>query len=69
MEMQQIFADAAFSAAVVPAGSRLVFLGYDTGSVGGNVVTRYKDSDGNFGTLAGASSGGGMSDADKFFWM
>lgn len=59
MDMENIYADSAFSAAVVPSGQLLVFTGYDTGVSGGNIVTRYKDSSGNFGNLSGGGGGGG----------
>ena len=58
MDYKQIYEDAHFSAAVVEAGARLIYLGYDTGATGGNVVMRYKDSSGAFGTLSGGSATG-----------
>ena len=59
MKLETIHADSEFSSAVVPAGKILIFTGYDTGASGGNVVTRYKDSSGAFGTLSGGGGGGG----------
>jgi hypothetical protein len=56
-ETQKIHPDSDYANSTVPTGALLIFLGYDTGAAGGNVVQRYKDSSGNFGTLAGAGGG------------
>ena len=48
MDVKKIFEDADFSSAVVPEGAILTF----NALVNGQVVTRYKDSSGNFGTLS-----------------
>ena len=63
MDLEKIYTDSEFSSAVVPAGKLLTFTGYDTGVSGGNIVTRYKDSSGNFGTLSG---GGGSGETDFY---
>ena len=55
MDMTKIHTDNDFSNAVVPAGELLVFTALDAG---GKAVTRYKDSSGNFGTIAGNDSSG-----------
>lgn len=52
MDLQKIYSDSDFENAVVPEGQILVF----NGTENGKPVTRYKDSSGNFGTIAG---GGG----------
>lgn len=62
MELNKIYLDSDFSNTVVPSGQRFLFLGYDNGSEDGQVVIRYKDSDGNFGNIA---SGGIVSGADN----
>ena len=54
MDLTTIYPDSAFSNAVVPAGSRLVFLGYANG-VSGTTSLRYKDSTGSFGNIISAS--------------
>ena len=46
-----------YANSTVPTGALLIFLGYDTGVAGGNVVQRCKDSSGSFGTLAGNLAG------------
>lgn len=60
MDMTKIYADSDFENAVVPEGQILTYLGTDES---GNVVTRYKDSQGNVGTIAG-SGGNSSSSAD-----
>lgn len=62
MELNKIYFDSDFSNTVVPSGQRFLFLGYDNGVEGGQVVIRYKDSDGNFGNIASGSS---VSDASS----
>ena len=62
MKLETIYEDIQFNNSVVPEGYLLVFTGYSSGVSGGVVVKRYKDSKGNFGTLAGASVG--MSDKE-----
>jgi hypothetical protein len=52
MELNKIFKDSDFQKTKVPSGQRFVFLGYENGVEGGEVVIRYKDSDGNFGNIA-----------------
>jgi hypothetical protein len=56
-ETQKIHPDSDYANSTVPTGTLLVFLGYDTGAAGGNVVQRCKDSSGNFGTLSGNLTG------------
>lgn len=63
MDMTKIHTDNDFQNAAVPEGQVLIF----TGMENGKAVTRYKDSSGNFGTIAGngdnsgsSSSGDGM---------
>ncbi len=56
-ETQKIHPDSDYANSTVPTGALLIFLGYDTGAAGGNVVQRYKDSSGSFGTLAGNLAG------------
>lgn len=51
MDLQKIYTDADFSNAEIPEGQILTYLGTDES---GNVVTRYKDSQGNVGTIAGS---------------
>ena len=55
MELIKIYSDSDFENAAVPAGQLLVFNSIEDGKV----VTRYKDSSGNFGTLSGS---GGSAD-------
>lgn len=62
MKLETIYEDIQFNNSVVPEGYLLVFTGYSSGVSDGVVVKRYKDSKGNFGTLAGASVG--MSDKE-----
>ena len=59
MELTKIYTDNDFKNAVVPAGQLLTFAALDSN---GKVITRYKDSTGNFGTLSG--SGGGLDTSD-----
>lgn len=47
-EILKLNTDEAFSNAVVPAGQLLIFYVLDTE---GNIVKRYKDSNGNFGDM------------------
>lgn len=53
MDLQKIYNDNDFENAVVPEGQILVFNSIEDGKV----VTRYKDSSGNFGTMAGEGGG------------
>jgi hypothetical protein len=53
MDLQKIYTDSDFSSAIVPDGQLLLFNAIEDGKP----VTRYKDSNGNFGTLSG--NGGG----------
>ena len=57
MDLVKIYNDSDFSEASVPPGEILIFTGRDPY---GKVVTRYKDSSGNFGTIAG--NGGSSAD-------
>ena len=56
MLLSSIYEDSHFSDSVVKEGYVLLFFGYSNGVVGGDIVQRYKDSSGNFGTIAGGSS-------------
>lgn len=56
-ETQKIHPDSDYANSTVPTGALLIFLGYDTGVAGGNVVQRCKDSSGSFRTLSGAGGG------------
>lgn len=58
MELQKIYTDSDFSSAIVPDGQILLFNAIEDGKP----VTRYKDSNGNFGTLSGS---GGSADYYK----
>lgn len=58
MDLQKIYTDSDFSNAAIPEGQILTYLGTDES---GKVVTRYKDSQGNVGTIAG---GGGNNEED-----
>lgn len=58
MDMTKIYTDNDFENAVVPEGQILTCLGTDES---GNVVTRYKDSQGNVGTIAGSGGNSGGS--------
>lgn len=62
MDLQKIYNDSDFDNAVIPEGQILVFNSIEDGKV----VTRYKDSSGNFGTMAGEGGGesGGEGGAD-----
>lgn len=51
MRLDTIYEDSAFADSVVPEGYLLIFMGYSTGAVGGDVVKRYKNHNGEFGTL------------------
>lgn len=62
MKLDTIYEDSQFNNSTVPEGYLLIFMGYNSGVSDGTVVKRYKDSSGNFGTLAGAQSG--ISDAE-----
>jgi hypothetical protein len=55
MKLEGVHEDIEYANSIVPAGYLLVFIGYDTGEVGGNIVKRYKDHAGLFGTLAGST--------------
>lgn len=59
MIVQRLYKDIDLSDSKVQQGYLLVFYSVDSK---GNIIKRYKDSEGNFGTLAGASTG--MSDAE-----
>ena len=50
MDVKKIYEDADFFSSVVPEGAILTF----NALVNGQVVTRYKDSSGSFGTLSGS---------------
>ena len=63
MELNIIYLDSDFSNTVIPSGQRFLFLGYDNGVDGGQVVIRYKDSDGNFGNIA---SGSGFAGEEQY---
>lgn len=43
------------------SGKIITFIGYSTGDLDGEVVYRYKDSQGNFGNLGGSSANKGIS--------
>ena len=58
MDLQKIYNDNDFENAVVPEGQILVFNSIEDGKV----VTRYKDSSGNFGTISGTGGSGGSTD-------
>jgi hypothetical protein len=58
MKLDKIYTDAEFANAVIPVGTRLIFLGYKDG-ISGEVTLRYKDSDGNFGNVSTAGGSGG----------
>lgn len=55
MDLQKIYTDSDFSNTVVPDGQLLLFNAIEDGKP----VTRYKDSNGNFGTLSGSGGGSG----------
>lgn len=55
MRLEGVHEDKEYANSIVPAGYLLVFIGYDTGEIGGNIVKRYKDHAGLFGTLAGSA--------------
>ena len=63
MDMTKIHTDNDFSNAVVPEGQVLIF----TGMENGKAVTRYKDSSGNFGTIAGNGDNSGNSSSMAFY--
>lgn len=63
MDMTKIHTDNDFSDAVVPEGQVLIF----TGMENGKAVTRYKDSSGNFGTIAGNGDNSGNSSSMEFY--
>ena len=52
MDVKKIYEDADFSSSVVPEGTILTF----NALVDGKLVTRYKNSSGNFNTLQGLDS-------------
>ena len=52
MDVKKIYEDSDFSSAVVPEGTILTF----NALVDGQVVTRYKDSSGNFNILQGLNN-------------
>ena len=45
MNLDKVYKDQAFANAVIPNGTKLVFLGYQNG-IDGLITLRYKDSDG-----------------------
>ena len=51
MKIEEIYEDKYFYDTKVPEGQLFVFIGYDTGLKGGKIVKRYKDSNGNFGSM------------------
>lgn len=61
MDLQKIYTDSDFSSAIVPDGQLLLFNAIEDGKP----VTRYKDSNGNFGTLSG--NGGGEGGGSDFY--
>lgn len=62
MDLQKIYTDSDFSSAVVPDGQILLFSAIENGKP----VTRYKDSNGNFGTLSGGGGGESGGSADYY---
>ena len=48
-----------------PAGTRVIFQGYSDGTASGDKVLRYKDENGEFGTVQGVDSETLNSKADK----
>lgn len=60
MELQKIYKDTDFSNAEIPEGQILTYIGTDEN---GKVVTKYKDNQGNTGTIAG----GGGSDVCDYY--
>ena len=54
MEVVKIYEDSDFSSAVIPEGTILIFNTLSDNKI----VTRYKDSSGNYGTISGSASGG-----------
>ena len=58
MELQKIYKDIDFSNAEIPEGQILTYISTDDS---GNIVTKFKDNQGNTGTIAGGNSGGGGS--------
>jgi hypothetical protein len=64
MDLIRIQSDSEFQNAIVPAGKILTFSALDEN---GTPVTRYKDSNGNFGTLSGAEGGGGGTGEMEFY--
>ena len=60
MKLSKIYTDNDFKNAVVPAGQLLTFTALDSN---GKAITRYKDSNGAFGTLSGGGGGLDTSDA------
>ena len=48
---QTVYEDSFFNDIEVPEGKVLTFIGYNTGLSGGTIVTRFKDSNGAFGTV------------------
>ena len=66
MALIKIYSDSDFENAAVPEGQILVFNSIEDGKV----VTRYKDSSGNFGTMAGeGGESGGEGAADVILGM
>lgn len=63
MDLTKIYTDNDFENAVVPEGQILVFTGLENGKV----VTRYKDSSGNFGTIAGNGGGNNSGSSVEFY--
>lgn len=60
MELVKIYTDKDFENSVIPEGQILTYIGTDEN---GKVVTRYKDSQGNTGTIAGGGDDIDTSDA------
>lgn len=70
MDFTKVYTDASFQNAIVPVGTKLIFLGYQDGQ-SGQVTLRYKDSQG-FHNLVGSASqqsaaGAPIQDAGDFF--
>lgn len=63
MDLQKIYTDSDFSLATVPDGQLLLFNAIEDGKP----VTRYKDSNGNFGTLSGNGGGEGGGGSTDFY--
>lgn len=64
MELVKIYMDSDFSQASVPEGKILTFVARDESD---KIVTRYKNSSGEFGTLSGVNSGGSSGTGDSYY--